>query len=151
LLSGKVPFPGESNKEIIENVLRADYHFEHDAFKCISDQAKDLISHLLVKDVNRRYTAIEAYNHPWIQNAKELSSLEIAGDAFTNMKNFMDAVNLKKATLTYLASKLPERYLEDLRRTFIFIDSNGDGRIESSEFKKSLMRVGADFSDEEIM
>jgi hypothetical protein len=32
ILSGKVPFPGESNKEIIENVLKADYHFDHDAF-----------------------------------------------------------------------------------------------------------------------
>ena len=32
MLSGKVPFPGESNKEIIENVLKAEYHFEYDAF-----------------------------------------------------------------------------------------------------------------------
>jgi serine/threonine protein kinase len=69
LLSGKVPFPGESNKEIIENVLRADYHFDHEAFNTVSAEAKDMISHLLVKDVNRRYSADDAYNHPWIQNA----------------------------------------------------------------------------------
>jgi hypothetical protein len=36
ILSGKVPFPGESNKEIIENVIRAEYHFEYDAFKFVS-------------------------------------------------------------------------------------------------------------------
>ncbi len=36
LLSGKVPFPGESNKEIIENVLKGEYHFNHDAFKTVS-------------------------------------------------------------------------------------------------------------------
>ena len=57
MLSGKVPFPGESNKEIIENVMRGEYHFEHDAFDVVSDEAKDLISKLLVKDVNKRYTA----------------------------------------------------------------------------------------------
>lgn len=51
LLSGKVPFPGECNKEIIENVLRGEYHFEHEAFKVVSDIGKDLIKHLLVKDV----------------------------------------------------------------------------------------------------
>jgi len=51
LLSGKVPFPGESNKEIIENVLKGDYHFNHEPFKLVSDNAKDLIKHLLVKDV----------------------------------------------------------------------------------------------------
>ena len=69
MLSGKVPFPGESNKEIIENVIKAEYHFEYDAFKHVSDSAKDLISHLLVKDVEKRFTADEAYNHNWIQKA----------------------------------------------------------------------------------
>jgi len=66
MLSGKVPFPGESNKEIIENVLKAEYHFEYDSFKQVSDHAKDLISHLLVKDVDKRFNADEAFNHPWI-------------------------------------------------------------------------------------
>jgi hypothetical protein len=37
LLSGKVPFPGDSNKEIIENVIRGEYHFQHEAFKNVSD------------------------------------------------------------------------------------------------------------------
>jgi serine/threonine protein kinase len=66
LLSGKVPFPGESNKEIIENVIKGEYHFNHDAFKTVSLQAKDLISRLLIKDVNLRFSAFDAYNHPWI-------------------------------------------------------------------------------------
>jgi len=79
-----------------------------------------------------------------------MTSSEITGDAFTNMINFSGAADLKKATLTYLASKLPEKYLDDLRKTFIFIDSNGDGRIERSEFKTALQRVGADFSETEI-
>ena len=66
MLSGKVPFPGESNKEIIENVMRGEYHFEHDAFDNVSAEAKDLISRLLVKDVMKRATAKEAYNHSWV-------------------------------------------------------------------------------------
>jgi len=66
LLSGKVPFPGDSNKEIIENVMKGEYHFNHDAFKSVSDSAKDLISKLLVKDPNSRLTADQAFNHPWI-------------------------------------------------------------------------------------
>lgn len=50
------------------------------------------------------------------------------------MKNFMEAVNFKKATLIYLAAKLPEGCIEELRKLFILIDSNGDGRITSDEF-----------------
>lgn len=37
LLCGKVPFPGDSNKEIIENVLKGEYHFNHDGFKNVSE------------------------------------------------------------------------------------------------------------------
>jgi calcium-dependent protein kinase len=66
LLSGKVPFPGDSNKEIIENVMNGEYHFNHEAFLTVSAPAKDLINKLLVKDVSKRYSAHDAYNHPWI-------------------------------------------------------------------------------------
>lgn len=135
LLSGKVPFPGESNKEIIENVLRGEFHFNHDPFKNVSEEAKDLIKHLLVKDVHQRFSANDAYNHPWIKNIQEAVDSEIVGDAISNMKQFMGAANFKRATLTYLASKLPEKNLEDLRKIFIQMDLNGDGRIEMDEFK----------------
>ena len=66
LLSGKVPFPGRNELEIITNVVKGEFHFNHDAFKNVSDDCKDLICHLLVKDVNKRYSAEEAYNHRWI-------------------------------------------------------------------------------------
>lgn len=36
LLSGKVPFPGESNKEIIENVMKGSYTFHHEPFLNVS-------------------------------------------------------------------------------------------------------------------
>lgn len=55
---------------------------------------------------------------------------DISDDAFINMKNFVSATSFKKTALMYLASRLPEKYFEDLRRTFIMIDSNGDGKIE---------------------
>jgi serine/threonine protein kinase len=67
LLSGKVPFPGRNELEIIGNVIKGEFHFNHDAFKNVSLECKDLIKHLLVKDVNLRYSAEEAYNHKWIQ------------------------------------------------------------------------------------
>ena len=52
LLSGKVPFPGRNELEIIGNVIKGEYHFDHDAFKVVSDDCKDLIRKLLTKDVN---------------------------------------------------------------------------------------------------
>jgi serine/threonine protein kinase len=52
LLSGKVPFPGRDEREIITNVIKGQFHFDHDAFKNVSEDCKDLIRSLLNKDVN---------------------------------------------------------------------------------------------------
>jgi len=43
ILSGKVPFPGHTEPEIISNVIKGEYHFNHKAFKHVSDECKDLI------------------------------------------------------------------------------------------------------------
>lgn len=66
------------------------------------------------------------------------------------MKQFMGAANFKRATLTYLASKLPEKNLEDLRKIFIQMDLNGDGRIETAEFKEALTSIGMKFTNDEV-
>ena len=47
MLSGKPPFGGKSNKEIIDNVLRGSYSFNSPVWKDISKGAKDLIVKLL--------------------------------------------------------------------------------------------------------
>jgi calcium/calmodulin-dependent protein kinase I len=57
MLSGKVPFPGRTELEIISNVIKGEFHFNHEAFDNASAESKDLIKHLLVKDVNLRYSA----------------------------------------------------------------------------------------------
>mmetsp|Transcript_96330 Transcript_96330/g.132515 ORF Transcript_96330/g.132515 Transcript_96330/m.132515 type:complete len:232 (+) Transcript_96330:265-960(+) len=66
MLSGKPPFGGKSNKEIIDNVLKGEYNFNHPVWSVISDEAKDLIKKLLDRQADMRLTSEEAYNHPWI-------------------------------------------------------------------------------------
>ena len=82
LLSGKIPFPGDNNKEIIENVTKGDFHFEYDAFKQVSDEAKDLISKLLVKDYEARLSAEGALDHNWIKKAENNINHEVAEDVY---------------------------------------------------------------------
>jgi calcium-dependent protein kinase len=62
----------------------------------------------------------------------------------------MEAANFKKATLIYLAAKLPEKDLDELRKLFIAVDFNGDGRITTDEFVRALTSFGIKYSEEEI-
>jgi calcium-dependent protein kinase len=66
------------------------------------------------------------------------------------MRKFIIAANLKKATLIYLASKLPEGDLDELRKLFISVDNNGDGKITADEFGEALTKYGLKHSPEEV-
>lgn len=66
MLSGKVPFPGRSEPEIIQNVIKGDFHFNHAAFEKVTDGCKDLIKKCLVKDLEKRYSATDSLKHSWI-------------------------------------------------------------------------------------
>uniref|UniRef100_A0A8D0FQF5 Protein kinase domain-containing protein n=1 Tax=Strix occidentalis caurina TaxID=311401 RepID=A0A8D0FQF5_STROC len=63
LLSGINPFIAETNQQIIENILNAEYNFDDEAFKDISIEAMDFVDRLLVKERRARMTAAEALNH----------------------------------------------------------------------------------------
>lgn len=44
------------------------FDFVDDDWATISDEAKDLIRHLLVKDPHHRYSAAQVLSHPWVTN-----------------------------------------------------------------------------------
>jgi len=56
---------------LFEKIRQGSFEFPPEEWDSISDEAKDLITHLLVKDARKRYTAIEVLQHPWIMNAPE--------------------------------------------------------------------------------
>ena len=48
LVCGYLPFQGSSAADVFRKIKEADYHFNHDEFRNVSDECKDLISKLLV-------------------------------------------------------------------------------------------------------
>ncbi|CAL7945009.1 unnamed protein product [Xylocopa violacea] len=66
LLSGLSPFMGDTDIETMANVTIAKYDFDHDAFADISEDAKDFIRCLLVKDKDKRMSAKQCMEHRWL-------------------------------------------------------------------------------------
>ncbi|XP_063384631.1 myosin light chain kinase, smooth muscle-like isoform X1 [Cydia fagiglandana] len=66
LLSGLSPFMGETDIETMANVTVAKYDFDDEAFTEISEDAKDFIGKLLVKDKELRPSATECLRHRWL-------------------------------------------------------------------------------------
>ncbi|KAG7296949.1 hypothetical protein JYU34_019855 [Plutella xylostella] len=66
LLSGLSPFAGNNDIETLKNVKACDWEFDEEAFMHVSDDAKDFIRRLLVKNKEKRLTAHECLLHAWL-------------------------------------------------------------------------------------
>lgn len=111
MLSGKVPFPGRTEPEIIQNVIKGEFHFNHQAFQNVSEECKDLIKKCLIKDFSQRYTATEALAHPWVIKKSEsaLQSGTVGGGVSSDVIQGIDQVvntKVKFAALHYLSKKV---------------------------------------------
>uniref|UniRef100_A0A1E1X9C1 Putative ser/thr protein kinase n=1 Tax=Amblyomma aureolatum TaxID=187763 RepID=A0A1E1X9C1_9ACAR len=77
LLSGLSPFMGNSELETMANVTRAEYDFDDESFDAISEEAKDFIAKLLLKDKEDRMTAAQCLNHPWLRKDKKRDDTQL--------------------------------------------------------------------------
>jgi Ca2+-binding EF-hand superfamily protein len=66
------------------------------------------------------------------------SKIEIGDEVALGLQEYMETVQFKKTTLTFLASKIPESQIEKLRDAFIKIDKNGDGTITKDELASGV-------------
>ncbi|EZA49629.1 hypothetical protein DMN91_006107 [Ooceraea biroi] len=92
LLSGLSPFMGDTDIETMANVTIAKYDFDHEAFAEISEDAKDFIGCLLVKDKEKRMTAAQCREHRWLarKTQKTRSEKEVAGLAAATRLAFIE-------------------------------------------------------------
>ncbi|XP_060044308.1 myosin light chain kinase 2, skeletal/cardiac muscle [Erinaceus europaeus] len=71
LLSGLSPFLGDDDTETLNNILSANWYFDEETFEAVSDEAKDFVSNLIVKDQGARMSAAQCLAHPWLNNLAE--------------------------------------------------------------------------------
>lgn len=71
-LSGYSPFAGENDLDTFANITLGDFDFEDEVWNDISDDAKDFIQKLMLKDKSDRLTIDDALAHPWL-NVRSMS------------------------------------------------------------------------------
>ncbi|XP_047415460.1 myosin light chain kinase family member 4 isoform X1 [Sciurus carolinensis] len=76
LLSGLSPFLGDNDAETLNNILACRWDLEDEEFQDISEEAREFISKLLIKEKSWRISASEALKHPWLSDQKLHSRLK---------------------------------------------------------------------------
>ena len=144
LLSGEMPFNGPTNSTIFRKISKMKYTYPEKAWNSISNEAKDLIDHMIAPE-NERYSARQVLQHPWFKKGYE--PLE----SFSNFKNVIKddllvsnlerTSQLKNMILLYIASRLDENEVENLKKFLEDFDKSKEGKITYEELKQGLVQL----------
>ena len=145
LLSGEPPFNGPNDETIFARIKTYKYEFPEQKWSKISVEAKDLLTKMLIQE-DKRLSASQVLQHPWfdiIKNEKiTFEKLNFGKDNF--FKEYKDSNQLKKIVLLYIASKLEENEILDLKNLFKAFDKDENGQIDYKEFEQGLMELNSE-------
>ena len=148
LLTGRPPFDGNDDDEILKNVEIGVYDKTSYPYPSLSSYAKDLINKLLQYDPKKRINAEEALEHQWFKTAEfrkkdKVNTIPqaLAKELISNMTKYKSNNMLKCAVIAYLVHHLTntEECLE-ASKLFIKIDLNSDGKIEKHELIQGFQK-----------
>lgn len=139
LLSGEPPFNGPNDNAIYRSIIKKKFTFPEMKWKDISVEAKDLISNMLC-DPDKRLTAQQVLQHDWVTNVAQKNTIDLNLDV-QSLENYKNTYKLKKAVITYIASRLKDSDISDLIKVFEEIDKNKDGTITLDEMKDGIEKM----------
>lgn len=85
LVTGKTPFQSENHNETISNIERGVIQFDDSVWEPYGKSAKDLVSRLLKKKAQERFSAQDAKKHFWF-NKKSSMPVDLTKSDSLNFK-----------------------------------------------------------------
>lgn len=152
-LSGYPPFNGNSDREILANVVNHRYNFNKPVWQTISADTKELITKMLTFSPANRPSAKECLKDPWIvrmQNYGSMVEPPISSESLRALKHFRAGCKLQEAVLFYLSIGLStEEEKAELFQAFAALDKDNDGKISVEDLLKACKKLGKDQSESE--
>lgn len=153
LLSGYLPFGGDNPGEVFEKIKAGKYSFNQSEWDKVSDEAKDLIKHMLEINTKKRYSASKCLDHKWFSVAEDLKGDEadpLDINLLNNLKEYKSESMLKKAALSVLVKTLNAKQIGKLKKAFEAIDTDYTGYIDADELSEAMKKSNLDTPAKEI-
>ncbi|EDS36813.1 myosin light chain kinase [Culex quinquefasciatus] len=102
-LSGLSPFVGGNDLATMNNVNSGKFSFKYSSFEAVSEDAKDFVRKLLVRDGTQRLTARQALQHKWLAETTTAQSTTELSITKTKLKRYVIKKRWTKAVNTIIA------------------------------------------------
>jgi calcium-dependent protein kinase len=164
MLSGSFPFGGfgMSDEDCMKLIEKGTFSMKSTKWENISDDAKDFVASLLIKDPLRRMSATDALKHTFL--TKTISSLAIKnngsgsgseegeGEAESlpvhTLRKFRQYSMFKRQVLSVIAFTLGEAEIKSMRQAFKEFDVEKNGVVSFDEFALVMASKGMMENDE---
>ena len=137
MLCGHPPFRGNKEEDIKNKILRSKLEFPSKEWTKVSYEAITYVTDLLTYDFNKRPTAEQSLNNPWLVRMLISDAAEdniLSENIILNMNKFHSAVTLQKASLAFITNQFGQNEeLKRLKSEFDKIDINKDGVLSKVE------------------
>ena len=142
LLRGHPPFKGENQEELFKSIQNDIINYNE--MTELSELAKELMSKMLERNVDLRYSADECLKHKWMKIYNEKSEVmkrEVVTSALNNISNYNATEKLQQATMAYIVHFISfNKEVEDLKTVFNEFDKNKDGLLSFEEIDHAFTR-----------
>ena len=149
IICGYPCFNGEDDDEIFAAIQKGKIQFPSPEWDDISEDAKNLIKKMCCPP-DKRLTAEQVLQETWVKDNAPNSNKTLLPMKKDGFKNYANSNKLRKAVITYIASRLSEDEIKKIKEVFQSIDTDNDGKLSLEEMKKALSsgEVKFDFNEE---
>lgn len=155
IVSGHMPFPAETQDELFAKIAVGKFKFEHKEFAMVSDECKDLISKMLVRNPTDRLTATKVLQHEWFQKfapEKEVPDHvdKLDNNVFQRLRSYKGVSYFQRAAMNILVKMSSQQDMHKMTQQFKALDLDGTGLIHAHELKAYIKSQNMDISDDEL-
>ena len=137
IICGYPCFNGDDDDEIFAAIQKGKINFPSPEWDSISNDAKELIKKMCCSP-NKRLTAEQVLNETWVKDNAPNAGKALLPMKIDGFKNYSNSNKLRKAVLTYIASRLSEEEIKKIKAIFETIDTDNDGKLSLEELKKAV-------------
>ena len=143
-LVGRAPFDGKDDEEIIKKINSIDYNKNEPRLVKHSPEVRDLVSKLLEKNIDKRYSAKQALEHPWFNKfgGRALFSNfdeEEIKPIIDNLLNYSFNSKIQQLVIAFLVHNLPNTDSSILvLKLFRYFNKSGNCKLSKEELINGL-------------
>lgn len=145
MLCGSPPFSGDTDLAVLKKIRKGSYKFSPEAlWNKISKEGKDLVSKMLVVDVDSRYSSEDVSKHPWLheemRGRPSRAQNHLTSGVLNNLRNFHARNRATKAVLRVRTQIVSDEGMDEIRSIITGLDSEGTGHVVIADFREALRK-----------